>query len=362
MKTVSIETAIQALMAGKFIIAVDDLDRENEGDLIFPASLMTTEAMAFMIHHTSGIVCAALPSQLAEKFELVPMAASNTAPLGTPFTVSVDYVPGLTTGISAAERCETVRALANHNCGAKDFARPGHIFPLRAHPGGVLFRAGHTEAAVDLMDLAKLPPVGVLAELVNQDGTVKKGEQIVDFSNEHDIPIIAIDELIAYNFKRKNLVHKVAEQMIDTRIGQAHSVTFQTVFDEFQHYLLVFGKLDTSKPVPVLIHRENVFEDMFGTSNLIDELVEPLKENGCAVFLYLRAGASGVVERSSKETHEDFDKGEGHESNMRREQAWKEIGLGAQMLDNLGINMISPVKSSKYTYVGLIGFGITISP
>ncbi len=186
----SVEEALEAIRAGEMVVVVDDDDRENEGDLIAAASRITPEQMAFMIRHTSGIICAPMPQEEARRLNLEPMVATNDAPLSTAFTVSVDYRVGLTTGISAAERCATVHALANPNAAASDFVRPGHVFPLVARPGGVLIRSGHTEAAVDLCRLAGETPVGVIYELVNDDGTVKRGEEVRAFAREHGLKII----------------------------------------------------------------------------------------------------------------------------------------------------------------------------
>ena len=201
----SVDVAVAAIADGEMIVVVDDADRENEGDLIVAASKATAEQIAFMIRHTSGIVCTPLTQTEARRLKLDPMVAMNDAPLGTAFTISIDYKIGLTTGISAEERCNTVRALANGNAAAEDFVRPGHVFPLIAKQGGTLMRSGHTEAAVDLAKLAGLPPVGVLAELVNDDGTVKRGEQVMSFAREHGFKIISVADLIAYRQVRERL-------------------------------------------------------------------------------------------------------------------------------------------------------------
>src|SRR3990170_4717870 len=204
--TTSVTEAVEAFARGEIVIVTDDDDRENEGDLIVAASLCTTEKMAFIIRNTCGIVCAPLTSAEALRLRLDPMVASNDAPLGTAFTVSVDTRHGLTTGISAEQRTNTVRALANNNMGASDFVRPGHVFPLIARDGGVLMRSGHTEAAVDLCRLAKLPAVGVICELANDDGTVMKGPQILGFAEKHGLKRISVADLIAYRQAREKLV------------------------------------------------------------------------------------------------------------------------------------------------------------
>ena len=205
----SIETAIAGIKAGEMIVVVDDDDRENEGDLIMAASKATSEKVAFMIRHTSGILCAPMFEDHAKMLHLDPMVARNDAPMSTAFTVSIDYKHGLTTGISAEERATTVQALTNSNVGAQDFVRPGHIFPLVARQGGTMVRSGHTEAGVDLSVLAELPPVSLLAELVNDDGTVQRLPQLLEFSKEHNLKIITIADLIAYRQEREQLVEQM---------------------------------------------------------------------------------------------------------------------------------------------------------
>src|SRR2546425_6164761 len=201
-----IEAVVAAFAKGEVVVVTDDNDRENEGDLFVAASLCTPEKMAFIIRHTSGIVCVPLSAEEAKRLRLDPMVALNDAPLGTAFTVSVDVRHGLTTGISAEERTHTVRALANHNSGAGDFVRPGHVFPLVGKDGGVLMRSGHTEACIDLCQLAGLPPVGVLAELMNDDGTVMRGPSVTAFAERHKLKQISIADLIAYRQVRDKLV------------------------------------------------------------------------------------------------------------------------------------------------------------
>src|ERR1700723_1909174 len=208
-----IHAVVTAFARGELVIVADDDDRENEGDLFVAASLCTPEKMAFIIRHTSGIVCAPLAQDEARRLHLDPMVAHNDAPLGTAFTVSVDVRHGLTTGISGEERTNTVRALANGNSGASDFVRPGHVFPLVAREGGVLMRSGHTEACIDLCRLAGLPPVGVLSELMNDDGTVMRGAEVARFAEKHGLKRITIADLIAYRQVREKLVERVSEFM-----------------------------------------------------------------------------------------------------------------------------------------------------
>src|SRR6201997_1953822 len=230
-----IRTAIAAFARGEIVIVTDDDDRENEGDLFVAASLCTPEKMAFIIRHTSGIVCAPVAVDQAKRLHLDPMVALNDAPLGTAFTVSVDVRHGLTTGISAEERTNTVRALANGNSGAADFLRPGHGFPLVAREGGVLMRSGHTEACIDLCRLAGLPPVGVLSELMNDDGTVMRGPVVAAFAERHNLKRITIADLIAYRQVREKLVDRISEFTVATEIGPLKGYAYMTHFDQVHH-------------------------------------------------------------------------------------------------------------------------------
>src|SRR5580704_1247520 len=223
-----VQAAVTAFSRGELLIVADDDDRENEGDLFVAASMCTPEKMAFIIRNTSGIVCAPLAAEEARRLHLDPMVALNDAPLGTAFTVSVDVRHGLTTGISAEERSNTVRALANGNSGAGDFVRPGHVFPLVGKDGGVLMRSGHTEACVDLCRLAELPPVGVLAELMNDDGTVTRGAAVMEFARKHGLQCISIADLIAYRQARDKLVERVSEFTVPTEIGTLRGYAYVT--------------------------------------------------------------------------------------------------------------------------------------
>src|SRR5579864_8112787 len=239
--------AVAAFARGELVIVADDNDRENEGDLFVAASLCTPEKMAFIIRHTSGIVCAPLAPEEARRLHLDPMVALNDAPLGTALTVSVDVRHGLTTGISAEERTNTVRALANHNNGPSDFVRPGHVFPLIAKNGGVLMRSGHTEACVDLCRLAGLPPVGVLAELMNDDGTVMRGAGVTAFARRHGLQCVSIADLIAYRQNRDKLVERVGEFQVASEIGTLNGYAYVTPFDRVHHMALSMATSATAR-------------------------------------------------------------------------------------------------------------------
>ncbi|MFN4141489.1 3,4-dihydroxy-2-butanone-4-phosphate synthase [Aestuariivirga sp.] len=349
----SVEEAVKAVAAGEMVVVVDDDDRENEGDLIAAASKITPEQMAFMVRHTSGIVCTPITAEDAKRLKLDPMVALNDAPMGTAFTVSIDYKEGLTTGISARERAATCHALANRNVVADDFVRPGHIFPLVAKSGGVLMRSGHTEAAVDLVKLAGLHPAGVICELVNDDGSVKRGPQVMAFAREHGFKIISVADLIAYRQRRERLVEQTAQFDVETAIGKARGYSYVTPFDQVEQLALVYGDVSTGRAVPVRLHRENVLEDVFGARTTLSKVFEVFKREGAGILVYLQEGAAGVpagqlaIEKTG--------------SAAQRQQSWRDVGLGAQILRDLNVSSIRLVSSSNRHYVGLAGFGIEIA-
>ena len=355
MKFDSIEDALQAIKAGEMIVVVDDDDRENEGDLIMAASKATPEAVAFMIRHTSGILCTPILQDQATALHLDPMVGRNDAPMSTAFTISIDYKQGLTTGISAEERAATAVALTSNNVAAKDFVRPGHIFPLVARQGGVLVRSGHTEAGTDLAQLAGLPPVGLLAELVNDDGTVQRLPQLEDFAQRHELKIVSIADLIAYRQRREKLVERSHEFPVSTRIGEAQAFAYRTRFEDAEHVALVFGDIGSMSSVPVRIHREKLVEDIFGTqgehkTNILNASLDKISDLGGGVLIYLRTGFVGVPhENIADQTKED-----------ERKSQWLEVGVGAQILRDLGLANIKLIAGREVEYVGVEGFGLTL--
>jgi 3,4-dihydroxy 2-butanone 4-phosphate synthase/GTP cyclohydrolase II len=350
-----VQAAIEAFARGEMIVVTDDDDRENEGDLFVAASLCTPDKMAFIIRHTSGIVCAPLPRAEAQRLRLDPMVSSNDAPLGTAFTVTVDVKHGLTTGISSEERTNTVRALANGNSGASDFVRPGHVFPLIAREGGVLTRTGHTEACVDFCIAAGLPPVGVLAELVNDSGSVMRGPEVTAFAEAHGLAQASIAELIAWRQSREKLVERVATFTVDTAIGKVTAHAYKTPFDAVHHLAFVHGSVGDGKDVPTRLHRADVVRDIFGGAPGINIALEYFKREGRGVLVYLRDGTEGVPATAMIDN-------EATASEAARLQQWREVGVGAQILRDLGCASIKLVtRSDPKRFVGLSGFGITIT-
>lgn len=353
--------ALRAFENGEVVVVTDDDDRENEGDLIVAASKVTPEQMAFIVRHTSGIVCAPMTLKEAKRLHLEPMVANNDAPLATAFTVSVDYAPGLTTGISAEERCATVRGLANPNAGAADFVRPGHIFPLVAKEGGVLIRSGHTEAAVDLCKLTGLPEVGVISELVNDDGTVKRGPDVEAFAKEHDLKMVSVADLIAWRQRHENLVKRVEEYDVETVAGTAKAIVYSTPFDSVGHLALVYGDIRDGQDVPVRLHLENIMDDVFGDKTALEAIMKDFAARGRGIIVYLREGAVGVATKSLRQREGlDAAENEEHGSAQGRSEDWREVGLGAQILKDLGVNSIRVFSSRERHYVGLEGFGLQI--
>ncbi|MEM7220262.1 MAG: 3,4-dihydroxy-2-butanone-4-phosphate synthase [Pseudomonadota bacterium] len=354
----TVEDALQAIRAGDMVVVVDDDDRENEGDLIMAASKATPEKVAFMIRHTSGILCAPLLEEQAARLHLDPMVARNDAPMSTAFTVSIDYSEGLTTGISAEERANTVVALTSNNVRGEDFVRPGHIFPLVARQGGVLVRSGHTEAGVDLAIHAGLPPVGLLAEIVNDDGTVQRLPQLIEFAREHGLKMISIADLIAYRQRREQLVERTHEFEIQTRIGPAKAYAYKTKFEDAEHIALIFGDIDMSESVLVRIHREKMIDDLFGPQSehpqsLLEASLDKIAGEGRGVFIYLRSGFVGVPMQALKASEASTKEAERHSN-------WLEVGVGAQILRDIGVKRLRLIAGREVGYVGVEGFGLTL--
>ena len=348
----SVIETIEAFARGEIVVVTDDDDRENEGDMIVAASLCTTEKMAFVIRNGCGIVCTPVTADDARRLHLSPMVALNDAPLGTAFTVSVDVRHGLTTGISAEQRNNTVRALANGNMGSADFVRPGHVFPLVAKDGGVLMRSGHTEAAVDLCKLAGLPQVAVICELANDDGTVMVGPEIVTFCDKHKLKRISVADLIAYRQSREKLVERVATFPVKTSIGELTGHAFRTRFDPVLHFAFVHGSIGDGRAVPARLHRADIIDDIFG-GGLIDRVLKGFKEDGKGVLVYLRDGSAGVPANLSG--------AESLNADAARASQWREVGLGAQILRDLGVTSIRLRTNAPRKYVGLAGFGVEIA-
>lgn len=349
--------ALRAFEAGEIVVVTDDDGRENEGDLIVAAVHCTPEKMAFIVRHTSGIVCAPMPRAEAKRLNLTAMVAENDAPHATAFTVSVDYKHGTTTGISADDRTLTVRNLANPNAGAVDFVRPGHVFPLVSREGGVLMRSGHTEAAVDLCKLSSLPPVGVICELVNDDGTVMRGPDVAAFAVEHGLKQVSVADLIGYRQRQETLIERVERFDIETPGGPATAHTYRLPWDVMHHLAIVFGDIRDGEDIPVRFHTEDVVSDIFGKGEELHDVMRAFGAANRGVIVYLREGSVGVAHHVRTRPGDDSEE---HAEAVARENEWREIGLGAQILKDLGIASIRLIASRKRHYIGLDGFGIEI--
>ena len=347
----SIPEVLQAFAAGEIVVVTDDDDREGEGDLIVAATLCTAEKMAFIIRHTSGIVCAPITVEDARRLRLDPMVANNDSNHTTAFTVSIDYKPDNGTGISADERASCCRALANPNAGANDFSRPGHIFPLIAKEGGVLMRSGHTEAAVDLCQLANLPSVGVISELMNDDGTVMKGEQVAKFAAAHKLKHVTIADMIAYRQAREKLIERVSTFTTESPIGPLQGYAYRSPFDSIAHVAFVYNGIGDGKNVLTRFHKPNIIKDIFSGPARMQAVLEHFRKRGSGVLVYLRDGAAGVPVAP-------LDTPKSAEADRNRQ--WREVGVGAQILRDLGVSSIRNLTSSSHDYKGLSGFGIEI--
>ncbi len=346
----SVTQAIEAFARGEIVIVTDDDDRENEGDLIVAASLCTPEKMAFIIRNTCGIVCAPLTGAEARRLRLDPMVSSNDAPLGTAFTVTVDVKHGLTTGISAEQRCNTVRALANGNMGAADFVRPGHVFPLIAKDGGVLMRSGHTEAAVDLCKLAELPPVGVICELANDDGTVMKGPQITAFAEKHGLKQIIGRRSHRLSPGAREAGRAGAFLPGQDRIRRDDRPCLHHALREHAAFRLRHGQDRRWRGRAGAAAPGRCRRGRAGRRAVHPGRAAALpagRQAACSI--YLRDGSAGVPVKSVED-----------DSDAQRSQQWREVGLGAQILRDLGVTSIINLASSPRSFVGLSGFGIEI--
>ncbi|ABL81953.1 MULTISPECIES: bifunctional 3,4-dihydroxy-2-butanone-4-phosphate synthase/GTP cyclohydrolase II [unclassified Nocardioides] len=289
----TVERAIADIAAGKAVVVVDDEDRENEGDIIFAASKATPDLMAFTIRYSSGVICVPMPARMLDRLEIPLMTPHNKDRLRTAYTISVDARDGVTTGISAADRAHTVRVLADSATEPWEITRPGHVFPLRYREGGVLVRRGHTEAAVDLAKLAGLTPAGVLVEVVNDDGTMKRGPELRAFADEHGLAMISIDDLVRYRRRHETLVERVAETQLPTRHGDFTAYGYRITVDGSEHIALVHGDISGPEPVLTRVHSECLTGDVFGSHRCdcgpqLEEALERIVAEGRGVVVYLR--------------------------------------------------------------------------
>ncbi len=364
-----IEDAVGAIRAGEMVIVVDDADRENEGDLIMAADRMTTEAMGFMVRHTSGVICMPMLGERLDELQLPLMVANNTEHHRTAFTISVDARAGTTTGISAADRATTVHALIERRTKPDDLMRPGHIFPLRYRDGGVLKRAGHTEAAIDLAGLAGCYPAGVLAEVVNDDGTMARLPELERFAAEHNLLMISIADLIRYRRHKEKLVRRVSEARIPTRYGDFSAYVYESLLDGVEHMAFVRGEVAGKPNVLVRVHSECLTGDVFGSMRCdcgvqLDVALEQIAEAGQGVVVYLRGHEGrGIGLGHKMRAYSLQDKGRDTvEANVELgfPVDSREYGIGSQILVDLGISTMRLMTNNPAKYGGLDGYGLQI--
>jgi 3,4-dihydroxy 2-butanone 4-phosphate synthase/GTP cyclohydrolase II len=364
-----IPEAIAEISQGRMVIVVDDADRENEGDLIMAAERVTPEAIAFIVRHTSGVICMPVIGDRLDELEIPLMVAANTDTRRTAFTVSVDARTGVTTGISAADRARTIRAVIDPVTEAGDLSRPGHIFPLRYREGGVLKRAGHTEAAVDLARLAGLYPAGVLCETVNEDGSMARLPDLVVFARTHGLKIISIADLIEYRRRHEVLVEKVAEAVIPTRFGEFRSIAYESTVDDRTHVALVRGEMDDGVGVLTRVHSECLTGDVFGSlrcdcGGQLDRAMELIAAEGRGVILYIRGHEGRAIGITHKlRAYELQDRGRDTvEANLELgfPPDQRDYGIGAQILYDLGVRSMRLLTNNPEKRAGLEGHGLSI--
>ena len=365
---VPIEEAIEEFRQGRPVIIVDDKDRENEGDVCIPAEFCTPEVVNFMATHARGLICVAMTGERLDELGLPLMTGRNNSPLGTAFTVSVEARDGVTTGISAADRARTVQVLVDPSAGPDDLTRPGHIFPLRAREGGVLVRAGQTEASVDLARLAGRYPGAVICEIMRADGSMARMPDLILFSREHNIKVVSVNQIIAYRLRNERLVERVADSLMPTRYGEFRAIAYRTMIDAREHMAFVMGDISSDEPVLARVHDQCVTGDVFGSlrcdcGEQLDKALRTVAESGRGAVVYMDQEGRGIGLHNKIRAYHLQDGGldtvEANEA-LGFPADKREYGIGMQILLDLGIRKMRLMTNNPVKRSGLEGFGLEV--
>ena len=363
-----IEEAIDDIKNGKMVIVIDDEGRENEGDLTMAAEMVTPEAINFMATYGRGLICVPMLGERLDKLNLPPMVSNNTARLSTAFTVSVDSLIGTTTGISASDRSNTIRTLVDDETKPEELGRPGHIFPLRYVEGGVLKRTGQTEASIDLCRLGGLREAAVICEIMSDDGHMARMPQLEKFAQQHDIKIVSVEDLISYRRLHERLIERVAEARVPTEYGEFTAVSYSSVVDVQEHVAFVKGDINQNDPVLVRVHSECLTGDVFGSKRCdcgyqVQLALEAIEKYGSGVLLYMRQEGRGIGIHNKLKAYALQDKGyDTVEANVMLGFAPdpRQYGIGAQILEDLGVKKMRLLTNNPTKRVGLEGFGLEV--
>jgi 3,4-dihydroxy 2-butanone 4-phosphate synthase / GTP cyclohydrolase II len=364
----SVEAAIEEIRQGRMVIIVDDEDRENEGDLTLAAEKSSPDAINFMARHGRGLICLAMTGERLDHLQIPMMVDKNTSKLGTAFTVSIEARHGVTTGISAADRATTILTAINPAAVPSDLVRPGHVFPLRARPGGSLERAGQTEASVDLARMAGLYPAAVICEIMSEDGTMARLPQLTEFAGVHGLKIVTVADIIAYRLRKETFVRRVAEAELPTDFGNFHAVVFESMLDKVNHIALVKGTIDPEKPILARVHLQSTIRDVFcsrrnANGDPLRCALQMISDSRSGVLVYLRQEGNGICLTNEINAHALRDSGveaEPADELLEIESDMRVYGIGAQILRELGVRQIRLLTNHPKKLIGLQGYGLTI--